>query len=235
MASQNIFEQNFVVEENVLSLSSFLANIQETSLGGSAFVGVSVEEVKKKNLYWVVMGYSFQITRWPLKGEKITIATYPGQDISFVYPRHYEVHDERGELLIQGSSLWALLDRTTHKATTPAQTGVRPPFIKKEGELPWPRTLHLEGLSFVGKRLVTSEDIDFNGHLNNVRYLDFALATREKDFYEGHLPTALLINFLAETHLGEEMSLYKGEEDHTQTYQGRVNDKNVFSLLITTR
>ena len=47
--------ESFCLPNGALRIASFLRLIQETSIGGSAFLGDGVETLKAKNLYWVVM------------------------------------------------------------------------------------------------------------------------------------------------------------------------------------
>ena len=119
--------ESFCLPNGALRIASFLRLIQETSIGGSAFLGDGVETLKAKNLYWVVMSYHFVVTRWPLANEKITIETYPGLTKAFIYPRHYVVYDEKGEIISEASRFERC---STIKATSRRfrrQTGWRSP------------------------------------------------------------------------------------------------------------
>jgi acyl-ACP thioesterase len=184
-------------------------------------LGDGVETLKAKNLYWVVMSYHFVVTRWPLANEKITIETYPGLTKAFIYPRHYVVYDEKGEIIVRGISLWAVLDHQSHKPTIPPANGVAIAPVHKEGELPWPPRQVLEGLSVKENRLVRNSDLDFNGHMNNIRYVDFALDSDDLAFYSSHIPSEFQITFSSETTLGATMEIASSLTDSLRNYQGQ--------------
>ena len=224
--------ESFCLPNGALRIASFLRLIQETSIGGSAFLGDGVETLKAKNLYWVVMSYHFVVTRWPLANEKITIETYPGLTKAFIYPRHYVVYDEKGEIIVRGISLWAVLDHQSHKPTIPPANGVAIAPVHKEGELPWPPRQVLEGLSVKENRLVRNSDLDFNGHMNNIRYVDFALDSDDLAFYSSHIPSEFQITFSSETTLGATMEIASSLTDSLRNYQGKVEGKSVFSLSV---
>jgi len=239
MSDEKIFGQNFPMEESYLSphgnlrLCKFLSLIQEVVLGGSDFVGVGVEKVKTKNLYWVVMSYRFEITRMPTIGETIFIQTYPGKSRSFVYPRYFIVQDGKKNIIMRGISMWALLDHATHRPVTPEVSGFEANYVYSfPEELPWPRTMPLGDLQLKESRLVRDSDIDFNGHMSNIRYMDFALDTESLDFFDKHKVTAFQINYSSETTVGMTMDIYTSEAPRAHSYQGRVNGKTVFSLQV---
>jgi len=224
--------ESFCLPTGALKIASFLHLIQEASIGGSAFLGKGVETLKAQNLYWVVMSYHFEVTRWPLANENITIETYPGATKAFVYPRHYIVYDEKGAIIVRGISLWAILDHTSHKPTIPPANGVDIAAVHSEGELNWPPRQTLEDLIVKENRLVRNSDLDFNGHMNNIRYVDFALDSDDFLFYSSHIPTEFQMTFSSETTLGKTMEIASKLSDERRDYQGRVDGKPVFSLSV---
>jgi medium-chain acyl-[acyl-carrier-protein] hydrolase len=238
MSNEKIFEQHFAIEESFcnplggLKPTEFLFLIQEATLGGSAFVGAGVEKVRSLGLFWVVMSYHFVINRMPHVGERITIKTYPAPAKAFIYPRHYSVVDEEGNTIIRGISLWALLDKATHKPTFPAKNGINPIGLSFPDELPWPPSLALGQVSLKETRLVRYSDLDFNGHMNNVRYLDYALDSEKSTYFDTAVIKELQINFSTETQLGEEMELSTGVEGTNRYYQGRIKGRNVFAIKL---
>src|SRR5574344_3099302 len=84
--------ESYCLPNGALRIASFLRLIQETSIGGSAFLGDGVETLKAKNLYWVVMSYHFVVTGWPLANEKITIEACPGLTKGLIWRRRYVVY-----------------------------------------------------------------------------------------------------------------------------------------------
>lgn len=241
MFKEKIYHQDLVISSGMLTpkgqlkLHDLLEIIQEASIGGSAFVGAGVEDIRKKNLYWVVMSYRFEITRMPKLDEKITVYTYPSANKVFIYPRQYKITDQKGNVLIRGTSLWALLDFASHKPTGPESNGFLLKPVHEDGELAWPPRLAIADATLQETREVRPSDLDFNGHMNNIRYLEFALDTEKEVFEDAHDVTSFQINFLSETHLGAAMALYRVVKDHDFDYEGKVDDKTVFTLSINVK
>src|SRR5574344_618045 len=224
--------ESYCLPNGALRIASFLRLIQEVSIGGSAFLGKGVETLKAKNLYWVVMSYHFQISRWPSANEKITIETFPGVTKAFIYPRHYIVYDEKGAIIVRGISLGAVRDHANHQPTIPPANGVDIAAIHEEGALSWPPRQVLEGLSVKENRLVRNSDLDFNGHMNNIRYVDFALDSDDFAFYSSHTPSEFQMTFSSETTLGKSMEILSKLSDERRDYQGKVEGKPVFALSV---
>ena len=241
MFGEKIYQRDFIVSSLMLSpkgglkLHQLLEVAQDASIGGSAFVGASVESLREKNLYWVVMSYGFVIERKPELGESLSVLTYPGDNQAFIYPRHYKIVDRSGRVIIRGIGLWALLDGSSHKPSGPESNHILLKTHREEGELSWPPRLMLANPVLVESREVRPSDLDFNGHMNNIRYLDFALDTEKEIFEDAHDITDCQINFHSETHLGSAMELYREEDGKRFAYEGRVDGKKVFALAINVR
>lgn len=226
---------SLVTARGTLRLSRFLSLIQEAAIGGSAYAGAGVEKVKELNLYWVVMRYHFAILRMPKVGERVRFWTYPGAPKSFVYPRFFVVEGANKEVLIRGSSLWALLSRLSHKPS-PADQNHLPTASdhSEDDQLAWPSAIALSSLTLLEERPIRHSDMDFNGHMNNVRYLDFALDAMPMGYFEEHPIISFQIQYSSECHSGEKMDLYAAQEATLYSFQGKVGERNVFALQIST-
>jgi len=62
----------------------------------------------------------------------------------------------------------------------------------------------------VFRKTVAYNEIDQNLHVNNTRYLDWATDCFQIDHYQDFTLTGFSLEFLAETHWGDEIELRKG-------------------------
>ena len=136
-------------------------------------------------------------------GETVTVLTWPGDTRHGMYLRYFRV-TEGEELLMEGSSLWAVVDRESRKMLQPSQSGVeipaehtgmesRPPMAPKRREAPQ-----------TGLFLVPEDYLDGNGHMNNTRYFD--LGQRELGMAKERLGE-LRAEFANEALLGDQLRL----------------------------
>ena len=186
-----------------LSIPSLFRLLQSIATTGAEAIGAGKKETTDKGYLWVLTRMKVEIERLPKFMDEITVSTYPGQTLGFFYFRHFVAKDAQGSLLFKASSTWALLESSTRKLV------IKAPFapIKEEtteGQLGRPEKLRSpEDSTKSGVREVTYSMCDLNGHLNNVRYLEFIVDAKGKDFYAFHKPKTILLNFEKEIQEGE--------------------------------
>ena len=151
--------------------------------------------------------------------------------MKFIYPRYYEVYDKKGNLLVAGSSLWVVIDaKSRHVVTKPF--GDRDlKGEKNKDDLPLPEKVVIEEVVLKETRKVRYNDIDLNGHLNNVKYIEFMMDLHDKEFYDQYMINEILINYEKECHDSDEVSLYMNDKNDC-SIKGMVGDTTSFTAKI---
>ena len=72
-------------------------------------------------------------------------------------------------------------------------------------------------------------DIDWNGHLNNVRYMDIIYNAVPIDILKDNLITELQIDYLKECKLNDSIDIYYHKEDESIYIKGDNEGKTAFS------
>ncbi len=219
-----------------LSIPSLFRLLQSIATTGAEAIGAGKKEVTDKGCLWVMTRMEVEIERLPKFMEEITLSTYPGQTLGFFYFRHFFAKDAHGSILFKASSTWALLESATRKIVLKA------PFapIKEEiieGQLGRPGKLKsLEDLKRNGLREVTYSMCDLNGHLNNVRYLEFIVDAKGKDFYASRQIKTILLNFEKEIQEGEIVSIESKDIDENSFFVcGKVKGEERFLASLSFR
>ena len=76
---------------------------------------------------------------------------------------------------------------------------------------------------------VTYGDLDMNGHVNNVRYIEWVLNSLPLEFHQTHILTALEVNYLAEAVYGHAVSIASAEsEPHHYVHAVKAGDQDLF-------
>lgn len=183
-----IYEGNFTVRTSEIDRSknvtvSALVNLmQEAAMQNVIELKVSVWDMESEQISWVLMRKQLHIHRLPVLGESIKIKTYPaGFDRLFTY-RDYKVFDQKGELIADSGSTWVLMNTKKRRiARIPEAIRVRGQFDNSDclphakAKLPL-----IDQVDVQQDFLVCWHDLDFNEHLNNVRYLQWILETIEE-------------------------------------------------------
>ncbi len=195
--------RTYEIDRNKKATVPTLVNLmQEAAMQNVIELKVSLWDLEAAGISWVLMRKNLQVYRLPNLGETIRIVTYPAGFERIYTHRDYFVFDANDILIAQSSSTWLLMNtRKRRVARIPESIRQRGQF-DTQGCLPRAlSSLPLIGQVDVQKKVeVQWHDLDFNEHLNNVRYLQWLFET--VDFYVQHkgVLTDVDIVYKAECH-----------------------------------
>lgn len=159
-------------------------------------------------------------------GDEMAVHTWISDPVTVVYPRSYQIYNQRGELCAEGISSWVVVDTISHKIKKPEQTaGGRPPLLPLPGRLPpCPET--------TDECLITPQycDFDINRHVNNGRYIEWVLNRFPPQWHEENLIRELQINYQNEA-MGEPVRLFTAINGKGALFYGQT-DKPCFEALV---
>lgn len=157
-----------------LKPSALLELFQELSVVHAAALGFGTEQVLSRGVVWVITMQRIEIKRMPLEQELIYLESWTGKTTHLMYPRFYRVCDEKGEVIIQASSLWTLMDIESRKMLSSEQFGHEIVDMVNGEEIALPGAPKKASSETVSHFTVPYSFLDQNGHMNNTRYLDLA-------------------------------------------------------------
>jgi medium-chain acyl-[acyl-carrier-protein] hydrolase len=187
---------------SVLALADYF---QEAAGQHAAELGVSVEDLQENGQAWVLARLQMQMDRLPRRNETITLETWPsGLEGAFAH-REFVVRDGTDTVLAGGTSRWFVIDVERRRPVRPPRALYdinvpnRPSPIETElNDLPTlSRVDHEQAFT------ARYHDLDLNRHVNNVRYLEWALETLPAAVLDERRCLALALQFESETTLGD--------------------------------
>ena len=196
-----------------LKLPSFFRMMQDISTEHAEMLHIGKADTLDKNLYWVITRIELDIIRMPQYLETVTLKTYPGDDMRFIFPRYFQCEDKDGNVLIKASTLWMVLNHETHHVMLNPFNGFKAPSEHLEGELHLPNKAEGEANNLIEVRKIRYSDIDLNGHLNNTKYIDYIVDTHDSEFYKKNRIKHFLINYEKELKDNNELSLYSNNSN----------------------
>lgn len=177
-------------------------------------LGWGRDNLMNDGTFWALSRMTVKVERLPLALEELTLRTWPrGTDLIYAL-RDLEMYDAAGNRLAGASSSWVIVDYHTRKAQRPdralADLNMMFPEKKAIGTNsrkvpPLPAGDHR-----ANRHMVMLDDIDVNSHVNNARYVYWALNCYEPDFLTSHTPDTIEVNYVQEGHLGETVSIVTG-------------------------
>ncbi|MGH1339346.1 MAG: acyl-[acyl-carrier-protein] thioesterase [Aureispira sp.] len=170
-----------VTRHRQATAASLINLMQEAALQNVLELNVSAWDMSAQQISWVLMRKHLEIVRMPSLGETITIQTYPAGFDKILTYRDYKVFDAQRNLIASSSSTWLLMHTVKRRiARIPAEIRERGQFDTScclphaRNKLP-----DLEQVDIEKDFVVNWHDMDFNEHLNNVRYMQWVFETIE--------------------------------------------------------
>ncbi len=191
----------------VIRLASFLDYFQEAAGEHAALLGVSVIELLKHNLTWVLSRYHIKIDRYPVWGEMVRLRTWPSTRRHLFALREFEAIDAAGTTIARATSSWMVIDTVTKKPVRLAdhlgefpQDPVRA-LADDFSALPTPSGTDFERTFFVRRG-----DLDWNRHANHVVYIEWAAEAAPPDIVSGSRPAEIEVDYRGEARFGDIVS-----------------------------
>lgn len=211
-----------------LSVPGFLRLFQDAAIEDAEIIGYNASKTMSKGLLWVFSRVYIRFYDMPKYLSQATLVTKPGEKKACFFPRYATLLNDKGEKAAELSSIWALIHADTRKIE------MRPELDSVDettgDELPLPGKIVAKPCNYRCRRTITYADLDLNGHMNNVRYVEMLLDLHDAAFYEKNQLSELLIQYEAEIHEGETVELFVDNED---TYvRGVVGDHIAFEASV---
>jgi len=189
-----------------LNLAALLRIFLNLSNAHTDFVG---DCVFRRNLerVWILAGWRLEVERFPKYGEKITLATWTNALKSPFYSVRNFTASLNDEILAKAATKWVSFDVKTGKIAK-----ISPEKIAQYGDED--RSLFSDDIGkFAEPKEFASEfelalrrgDIDFNGHVHNLNYLDFALEALPDEIYKTANFKNLRINYKSAIKIGDKV------------------------------
>ncbi len=200
-----------------VTLTALLDHLQDAANEAASKLGASVPQILPLGFTWMLVKYRLRAERLPRSGETNTLRTWHFPHGRLYSLRAFELYS--GETrIVRAETCWVLVDLATRKPfriekglpNLHEETNPPIPFefekVQPCGEGPWTSSLGVE-----------ESDMDANGHVNHVRYLDWAVATLPPGWPASHAFRGFDAEFHGESRFGEVLETVARPEGETGT------------------
>lgn len=213
-----------------LKTSTVLSYLEEVACSSADELGFGYDYVKSRGQAFMVTNICCDFIRPVRLGETVTVRTWPTPPTFVVFGREYQMLSKTGELVMNASSRWCLVDMTTGKLlqskvidnqdystynTDKALENVQwkiPAFACEEGELKFSLT-------------IANSEYDHNLHVNNTRYADYCLNCFSVEELSTRTLRQFAISYMKQCREGENLRFYrKSVESGVYLVQG-INER----------
>ena len=218
-----------------LTLWSIFNFFQEAAISHAEDLGVGRDDMLRNGQVWIISRFSLVVERRPASGETVQVSTWPRRWEKLFALRDYEIRDAEDRSLVRGRSAWLVLD--VEKRRPLRAQSVMEKLPPNDGIDAFPEgaaaLFPRENLVKKGSRTALYSDIDYNGHANNARYIQWIQDATDVDLLTNSSQTRLDINYLSEVRPGETVELWTAaledmEKDKKPffAYEGRRPESN---------
>jgi len=217
-----------------LTLDAVFNYFQEAAISHADNLGVGRDEMTESGQVWILSRMTAVVDRRPKYLEKITVQSWPRGWEKLFAIRYYQIRDKDDIPVVSARSAWLIVDIEKRRPLRPQATMDRMP--QNEGV----RALSPEaggaagleersGLLKTAERKAVYTDVDFNGHVNNVRYIHWIEDALDSHLLEKADKMRIDINYLNEIREGETIDIMSAEINdnsaaHSFALEGRKKD-----------
>ncbi len=194
------------VDKNLKANMSMIINIlSDIGTKQSEELGSGMEDLVESNMTWVFYNYHVKIFRNPTYKEKLTVKTEPVGFKKFYALRNYEIKDSNGNVIVTANAIFLLINLEKRRMMRiPKEQyevyGVESD-IKEEFKIP--RLEAITKYKYEDTFKVRYSDIDSNQHVNNTKYVDWAIETLPEEIVNNYTLDEIKVTFEKECKYGE--------------------------------
>ena len=176
---------------------------------------------------WVLSRLAIEMNEMPEQYTRFNVETWVENAMRFFTSRNFRVCSSDGEKVYgYGRSIWAMIDTETRQPSDifSIDDGAIKDWIVNDKECPIQKGGRVK-MSDEAELVRTIDtfynDVDINGHINSVKYIEHVLDLWPIDWYHEHQIRRFEIAYVAEAHAGDQLSFYR-EQDNDGTINVRI-------------
>jgi len=190
-----------------LSVGALCDYLQEAAGNHAGSLGLSVWDLRARNLTWVLSRMRLAIDRLPSVGERLEVRTWPTGVERLFALRDFEVYDGQGCRIAAAVSAWLVLDAAARRPVR-IQSVFEPPGVgetRRALDEDIEKLPALDGADREAALIVRLSDLDANDHANNARIAEWVVEGIGREAWQRSRIRRLDIDFLAEALHGDTM------------------------------
>ena len=168
---------------------------------------------------WVLSRLAIEMDEMPAQYARFAVETWVESAMRFFTQRNFRVSDtESGRVYGYGRSVWAMIDTESRQPTDilAIREGDINNWIVKDKECPIDKggRVRMDDKAELVRTIDTYyNDVDINGHVNSVKYIEHVLDLWPVSWYQEHAIRRFEVAYVAEAHQGDRLSFYREQQD----------------------
>ena len=182
---------------------------------------------------WVLSRLAIEMTEMPPMYTKFSVETWVESAMRYFTSRNFAVVAADGRTYGYGRSIWAMIDTESRQPTDiyDIDNGAIDQWIVKDRECPIEKggRVRMSDAAQLVRTIDTHyNDVDINGHINSVKYIEHVLDLWPLDWYRSHAVKRFEIAYVAEAHGGDQLNFCLEEE----SAEGAAAEASTYNIRI---
>lgn len=170
---------------------------------------------------WVLSRLAIEMEEMPPMYTKFSVETWVESAMRYFTSRNFAVVGDDGKTYGYGRSIWAMIDTESRQPTDiyAIDNGAIEQWIDKDKPCPIDKGGRVkmgDETELVRTIETYYNDVDINGHINSVKYIEHVLDLWPLDWYREHQIRRFEIAYVAEAHQGDRLSFYLEKSGDTE-------------------
>lgn len=183
-----------------LALPAVFMLLQEAAWHHADNHGWGYEGLRRRGWFWVLSKMWVEMLYYPLWTDVMRIETWSNPPDLLTAIRDFEGFGADGGKFLAASSSWLILSRSDNRVQPLAEYARAFPHLEGRNAIAHkpPKIAAPDNPAVTARSAVQPSDIDMHQHVNNARYVQWALDSFGIDFLRGNAVRAIGVNFLSQ-------------------------------------
>ncbi len=178
--------------------------------------GYGMNYLMPRHKTWVLSRLAIEMEEMPGSYDRFFVETWVESAMKYFTARDFKVTGEDGKVYGYAKSVWAMIDTETRQPVDifAINDGLIREYIEEEKECPIKASSRVKistNATFVRSIDTYYNDVDVNGHINSVKYIEHILDLFDVAYFKTHRLHRFEIAYVAESHQGDRLNFYQEE------------------------
>lgn len=210
---------DYTLRATLCSVGNFMLDAAGSDAHNKGF-GVDVL-LPQYGMTWVLSRMTIELERRPAQYEKVELRTWVNENTRLVSTRNFELVDSEGHIIGRAVSQWCLINVETRRVADIMALGAlwRGKLCEDPSPCAAPRKVVPVEYENCRERRVAYSDIDFNCHVNTMRYISMMIDSLPIDMWREDRPLRFDIHFLHECRADQMLRIGYAQADNVSHFE----------------
>lgn len=187
--------------------------------------GFGMATVNEENYTWVLSRLAIEMKEMPRQYESFSIDTWVEDVYRLFTNRNYAIRDKDGHPIGYARSVWAMINMHTRRPIDLLSVNggsIREFICDAPCPIDTPSRIKVNAGNETASLRAKYSDIDVNGHVNSIRYIEHILDLFPLQLYREKRVRRFEMAYVAESYYDDLLSFYVDREGENDTYEAAI-------------